>query len=57
MVVVCKDMQEVKQNPPVVNWRFRLTQVDLYNRHKIVVVCVCVVKYAGKIAYEYSINE
>ena len=29
-----------QQNPPILNWRCRLTQVDLYNGHKTVVV-VC----------------
>ena len=29
-----------QQNPPVLNWRCRLTQVDLYNGRKTVVVVV-----------------
>jgi len=29
-----------QQNPPVLNWRCRLTQVDLYNDNKTVVVVV-----------------
>ena len=29
-----------QQNPPVLNWRCRLTQVDLYNGRKTVVVLV-----------------
>jgi len=29
-----------KQNPPVLNWRCWLTQVDLYNGHKMVGVVV-----------------
>jgi len=36
-------MQAVKvhqQNHPVLNWRRRLTQVDLYNGHKTMVVVV-----------------
>ena len=32
-----------KQNPPVLNWRCWLTQVDLYNGCKTVVVVVVVV--------------
>jgi len=32
-----------QQNPPVLDWRFQLTQVDLYNSHKMVVVVVVVV--------------
>jgi len=32
-----------QQNPPVPNWRCRLTQVDLYNGRKMVVVVVVVV--------------
>jgi len=30
-----------RQNPPVVNWRCWLTQADLYNGHKTVVVVLC----------------
>ena len=44
MVAISKDMWAVKhlhqQNPPVLNWRCQLTQVDLYNGHKMVVVVV-----------------
>ena len=29
-----------QQDPPVLNWRCRLTQVDLYNGHKTMVVVV-----------------
>ena len=29
-----------QQNPPVLNWRCRLTHVDLYNGRKMVVVVV-----------------
>ena len=32
-----------QQNPPVLNWRFRLQQVDLYTGHKTVVVVVVIV--------------
>ena len=42
-------MRSVKlyqQNPPVLNWRCRLTQIDLYNGHKtVVVVTVLTFKY------------
>ena len=31
-----------QQNPPVLNWRCQLTQVDLHNGHKTVVVVVVV---------------
>jgi len=34
-----------QQNPPVLNWRCWLMQVDLYNGHKMVVVVVVVVTY------------
>jgi len=39
-----------QQNPPVLDWRCRLTQVDLYNSRKtaIVVVVVVVVVYKDK---------
>ena len=30
-----------QQNPPVLNWRCRIIQVDLYNGHKTTVVVVC----------------
>ena len=36
-----------QQNPPVRNWRCRLTQVDLYNGHKTVVVVGVVVDSTG----------
>ena len=32
-----------QQNPPVLNWRCQLTQVDLYNGRKMVVMVVVVV--------------
>ena len=28
-----------QQNSPVLNWSLRLMQVDLYNGHKMVIVC------------------
>jgi len=34
-----------EQNPPVLNWRCRLTQVDLYNGRKMVLVVVVVVLF------------
>jgi len=39
-----------KQNPPVLNWRCWLTQVDLYNGRKtVVVVLLCIYQlFAGK---------
>jgi len=42
LVAVSKGMQAVKlcnkQNSPVLNWRCRLTHVDLYNGHKTIAV-------------------
>ena len=38
LVAVSKSMWAVKllqQNPPVINWRCWLTQVDLYSGHKM----------------------
>jgi len=32
-----------QQNPPFLNWKCWLTQVDLYNGHKTVVVVVVVI--------------
>jgi len=43
LAVVSNRMQAVKlfkQNVPVLNWGYRLTQTDLYNGHKMVVVVV-----------------
>jgi len=43
LVAVSKGMQAIKlhqQNPPVLHWRCRLAQVDLYNGRKMVVVGV-----------------
>jgi len=38
-----------QQNPPVLDWRCRLTQVDLYNSRKTaIVVVVVVVVYKDK---------
>ena len=44
LVAISKGMWAIKlhqQNPPILNWRCRLTQVDLYNGHKMVVVVLC----------------
>jgi len=37
-----------QNNPPVLKWRCRLMQVDLYNGHKMVVVAVVQNKTAIK---------
>jgi len=46
MVAFSKGMLALKfaptKNPPVLNWRCRLTQVDLYKGRKTVVVVVVV---------------
>ena len=47
LVAVSKGMQAVKlvqQNPPVLNWWCRLTQVDMCNGRKMVVVGLIVLK-------------
>jgi len=33
----------LQQNPPILNWGCRLTLVDLYNGHKMVVVVVVII--------------
>jgi len=43
IVAISKGMQAAKlctKNDPVLNWRCRLTQVDLYNGRKVVVIVV-----------------
>jgi len=32
-----------KQNPPVLNWRCQLKQVDLYKGHKMVVLIIIII--------------
>jgi len=43
----CGSNSLLEQNPPVLNWWCRLTQVDLYSGHKMVVVaywcCICII--------------
>ena len=38
---ICIVCQVILHNPPVLNCRCRLMQVDLYNGHKMVVVVLC----------------
>ena len=46
LVAACRGMRAVtlhQQNPPVLKWRCRLTQIDVHNGRKTVVVVVVVV--------------
>ena len=39
----CVSKTLLQQNPPILNWECRLTQVDLYRRRKTVVVAIRVI--------------
>ena len=45
-----------QQNPPVLNWRCRLTRVDVYNGRKtvVMVVVVVVIKAYNRVYKEYT---
>jgi len=58
LVAVSKGTRAVKlhqQNPPVLNWKCRLTQVDLCNGRKTVVAVVVVV-LSQQNKLEYKLN-
>jgi len=59
LVAASRGMRAVtlhQQNPPVLNWRCRLTQIDVHNgRKKVVVVVVVVVIYYYFLRPRYSI--
>jgi len=43
----------LQQNPLVLNWMYRLIQVDLYNSHKTVVVVSCLVTLQMKLLLHF----
>ena len=45
------------KNPPVLNWRCQLTQVDLYNGRKTVLVCVVVISPIRLFAAQHRPNS
>jgi len=44
----------IKENPPVLNWQYQLTQVILYSGHKMVVIVAVVVVIVNQC---YSIDN
>jgi len=46
-----------EQNPPVLNWRFRLTQVELYNGHRTVVAWVVYMPRINATCYYYAASK